>query len=364
MFDPTVLETFLALVEIDSPSGEEAAIASDLVTRLRALGCDAWTDAHGNVVGRRAGRGAGASLPPLLLSAHMDTVVPGHGVKARVADGIVRSDGSTILGADDKAGLTAILVALARTGNDGEASRPVELALTVQEETGLTGSKLMDHRQFEAREAIVIDSAGPVGAIVGKGPAQESLVVEIHGTASHAGVAPEAGVSAIVVAARAINGMRLGRIDATTTANLGTIQGGMATNIVPPTVVIRGEARGIYPSALASQVAHMRERFEAAAAEAGATVDITVTRSYDAIDLDEGTPLVQLVQRAMRSVDVAPQMITTGGGSDANVMAGRGFTVANLGFGVVGPHALDEHISVADLNRIADVVTAILNDLG
>ena len=125
MFDPTVLETFLALVEIDSPSGEEAAIASDLVTRLRALGCDAWTDAHGNVVGRRAGRGAGASLPPLLLSAHMDTVVPGHGVKARVADGIVRSDGSTILGADDKAGLTAILVALARTGNDGEASRPV-----------------------------------------------------------------------------------------------------------------------------------------------------------------------------------------------------------------------------------------------
>jgi tripeptide aminopeptidase len=138
----------------------------------------------------------------------------------------------------------------------------------------------------------------------------------------------------------------------------------MATNIVPPTVVIRGEARGIYPSALASQVAHMRERFEAAAAEAGATVDITVTRSYDAIDLDEGTPLVQLVQRAMRSVDVAPQMITTGGGSDANVMAGRGFTVANLGFGVVGPHALDEHIAVADLNRIADVVTAILGDLG
>jgi tripeptide aminopeptidase len=220
----------------------------------------------------------------------------------------------------------------------------------------------MDHAQFVAREAIVIDSAGPVGAIVGRGPAQESLTFEIHGKASHAGVSPEAGISAIVVAARAIEGMRLGRIDATTTANLGTIHGGLATNIVPASVVIHGEARGIDPSSLAAQVEHMRERFETAASVAGATVDVTVKRSYDAIVLETDTPLVQLVQRAMRSVDVSPHMISTGGGSDANVMAGRGITVANLGFGVVGPHALDEHISVADLNRIADVVTAILID--
>ena len=364
MFDPTVLETFLALVQIDSPSGEEAAIASDLISRLSSLGCEAWTDPHGNVVGRRPGLGAGASLPPIILSAHMDTVVPGHGVRPQVVDGVIRSDGATILGADDKAGLTAILTALARTLVDGESSRPVELALTVQEETGLTGAKLMDHSQFVAREAIVIDSAGPVGAIVGKGPAQDSLTIEIHGKASHAGVAPELGISAIVVAARAIEGMRLGRIDATTTSNLGTIHGGMATNIIPPHVVIHGEARGIHPEHLAAQVAHMRERFESEASAAGATVDIVVTRSYDAINLDEDTPLVQLVQRAMRSVDVAPQMISTGGGSDANVMAGRGITVANLGFGVVGPHALDEHISVADLNRVADVVTAILRDIG
>ena len=364
MFDPTVLDTFLTLVQIDSPSGEESAIAADLLARLRLLGCEVWTDPHGNVVGRRPGRGAGASLPPIILSAHMDTVVPGHGVRPQVVDGVIRSDGSTILGADDKAGLTAILTALARTNADGESSRPVELALTVEEETGLTGAKLMDHDQFVGREAIVIDSAGPVGAIVGKGPAQDSLTVVVHGKASHAGVSPEAGVSAIVVAANAISGMRLGRIDATTTANLGTIEGGLATNIIPARLVIRGEARGINPASLNAQVAHMRERFESEASALGATVEITVTRSYDAINLDEDTPVVQLVQRAMRSVDVAPQMISTGGGSDANVMAGRGISVANLGFGVVGPHALDEHISVADLNRIADVVTAILNDLG
>jgi tripeptide aminopeptidase len=363
MFDPTVLDTFLALVQIDSPSGEEAVIASHLIDRLTSLGCEAWTDSHGNVVGRRPGRGDGASLPPIILSAHMDTVVPGHGVRPRVVDGVVRSDGSTILGADDKAGLTAILTALARTMADGASSRPVELALTVQEETGLTGAKLMDHSQFVARDAIVIDSAGPVGAIVGKGPAQDSLTFEIHGKASHAGVSPEDGISAIVVAANAIDGMRLGRIDATTTANLGVIHGGMATNIIPPSVVIRGEARGIHPESLAAQVAHMRERFESAARALGATVDITVTRMYDSINLDENTPVVQLVQRAMRSVDVAPLMISTGGGSDANVMAGRGISVANLGFGVVGPHALDEHISVADLNRVADVVTAILSDV-
>ena len=197
-------DTFLTLVRIDSPSGEEAAIATELVARLQALGCEAWTDSHGNVVGRRAGRGAGASLPPLLLSAHMDTVVPGHGVRPLVSDGVVRSDGTTILGADDKAGLTAILIALGRTLADGESCRPVELALTVEEETGLTGAKLMDHAQFVAREAIVIDSAGPVGAIVGKGPAQDSLTFEVHGKASHAGVSPEAGISALVVAANAI----------------------------------------------------------------------------------------------------------------------------------------------------------------
>jgi tripeptide aminopeptidase len=190
------------------------------------------------------------------------------------------------------------------------------------------------------------------------------LTFEFHGKASHAGIAPEAGISAVVVAANAISGMKLGRIDATTTANLGTIHGGMATNIIPPSVVIHGEARGIDPVSLDAQVAHMRERFKSAAAAAGATVDITISRSYEAISLDEDTPIVQLVQRAMRSVDVSPPMISTGSGSDANVMAGRGISVANLGFGVVGPHALDEHIPVADLNRIADVVTAVLRDLG
>ena len=363
MPDPSVLDTFLELVRIDSPSGEEAAIGAHLLGRLVEVGCEAWQDVHGNVLGRRAGRGAGASLPPILLSAHMDTVVPGHGVRPVVVDGIVRSDGTTILGADDKAGLTAILTALGRTTGDGVASRPVEIAFTVQEETGLVGAKLLDQSQFVARDGIVIDSAGPVGAIVGRGPAQDSLTFEVIGRASHAGVAPEAGISAIIVAARAIAGMRLGRIDASTTANLGTIAGGMATNIIPPQVVVRGEARSLELDLLAAQVAHMRECFETAAREAGATVIVTVTRSYEAIALAETAPVVQLVERAMRSVDVTPLMISTGGGSDANVLAGRGLSVANLGFGVVGPHALDEHVSVDDLNRIANVATAILTDL-
>ncbi|MSQ43738.1 MAG: M20/M25/M40 family metallo-hydrolase [Chloroflexi bacterium] len=357
-----VLDAFLTLVRIDSLSGDEGAVADRLRGYLQDAGCQVWSDPVGNLLARRAGHGAGSALPPLLLSAHMDTVEPGHGIQPRIVDGVVRSDGTTILGADDKAGVAAILTALRQTNGTGASCCPIEVAFSVQEEVGLIGAKHLDLTQFASRTAIVMDSAGPVGSIVARAPSQDTMTIEITGQASHAGVAPEQGVSAIVAAARAIAGMRLGRIDAETTANIGVIRGGMATNIIPAHVTMRGEARSLDESRLAAQTAHMRECFETAAHDLGAKVDFWVERSYASFSLSPESAVVRRVSRAMATVGVEANLISTGGGSDANIFMGAGIETANLGFGMMGPHSVDEHIAVADLQQAALILTAVLSD--
>ncbi len=357
-----VLDTFLALVRIDSLSGDEGAVAERLRGYLKDAGCQVWSDPAGNLLARRAGQGAGSTLPPLLLSAHMDTVEPGHGIQPRIVDGVVRSDGTTILGADDKAGVAAILTALRQTNGKGSSCCPVEVAFSVQEEVGLIGAKHLDLTQLASKTAIVMDSAGPVGSIVARAPSQDTMTIEITGQASHAGVAPEQGVSAVVVAARAIAGMRLGRIDPETTANIGVIRGGMATNIIPAHVTMRGEARSLDEGRLKAQTAHMRECFETAAHELGAKVDFWVERSYASINLSPDSAVVRRVSRAMAAIGVEASLISTGGGSDANIFMGAGIETANLGFGMMRPHSVDEHIAVADLRQAALILTAILSD--
>lgn len=357
-----VLDAFLALVRIDSLSGDEGAVAERLRGYLKDAGCQVWSDPAGNLLARRAGQGAGSTLPPLLLSAHMDTVEPGHGIQPRIVDGVVRSDGTTILGADDKAGVAAILTALRQTNGEGSSCCPVEVAFSVQEEVGLIGAKHLDLTQLASKTAIVMDSAGPVGSIVARAPSQDTMTIEITGQASHAGVAPEQGVSAVVVAARAIAGMRLGRIDPETTANIGVIRGGMATNIIPAHVTMRGEARSLDEHRLKAQTAHMRECFETAAHELGAKVDFWVERSYASINLSPDSAVVRRVSRAMAAIGVEASLISTGGGSDANIFMGAGIETANLGFGMMRPHSVDEHIAVADLRQAALILTAILSD--
>jgi tripeptide aminopeptidase len=344
------LDTFLELVQIDSPSGQEAEVADYLLRALGGLGIVAERDRTGNVIARRAGRGHGAGQPPLLLCAHMDTVQqPGTSVRPRIDDGVIRSDGTTILGADDKAGITAVLEALRVVAEQRLASLPLELAFTVQEETGLTGSKQLDMAGLRARRALVLDSNGPVGTIVNRAPAQNSFDVAVHGRAAHAGVSPELGVSAIQAAARALAGMRLGRIDAETTANVGVISGGAATNIVPERVELKGEARSRDEAKLQAQTDHMVELFRSAAAQDGARADVSVRRVYGAIDVPAESPLVATIAAAMRRCGLTPELVPTGGGSDANILNAAGVEAVNLGIGYTNPHSVDECLAVADL---------------
>ncbi len=333
-------------------------MAQRLLTELAALGVEAALDANGNVVGRRAGASTLAGAPPILFSAHMDTVQPGRGVEPVVEDGVVRSSGTTILGADDKAGLAAILEALRVTR--GTDCRPVEIAFTVQEETGLTGAKGLDLTRFAARQAVVLDSNEVVGSIVNQAPAADKLHVVVHGKAAHAGVSPELGVSAIQAAARALAEMRLGRIDDETTANIGVINGGTADNIIPDRVELTGGARSRNEAKLAAQIEHMRSHFEREATAMGARAEVTVTHSYGRIDVPPDAPLIRALEAAIRRVGLEPRLLPTGGGSDANILNDKGIAAVNLGVGYRDMHSTGENIAVADLARVADITIQVL----
>ncbi|MDO8689292.1 MAG: M20/M25/M40 family metallo-hydrolase, partial [Dehalococcoidia bacterium] len=283
-----LLQVFLEMVRIDSPSGEESALARYLMDKLRATGLEPRTDAAGNVLASLKGTG-----PKLLLCAHMDNVPPCRGIKAVVEGDWIRSDGSTILGADDKSGVSVLLEALEVLKEKDISHLPLEIAFTVREEVGLDGARALDTAAMGVAWGLVLDHGDPVETIVVAAPTQNSLDVVIHGRASHAGVSPELGISAIQAASQAIAALPLGRLDAETTANVGTIQGGAARNIVPDQVTVVAEARSHDEAKLAAQTAKIRSAFEAAAAKHGGTVEVNVQPSYSSFSISPDAPVLQ-----------------------------------------------------------------------
>lgn len=351
-----LLQTFLALIQIDSPSGQEDAIAAELLGRLRALEMETHTDPAGNVLARWDGVGSS-----LLLSAHMDTVAPGTGIRPVVEDGVVRSDGTTILGSDDKSGIAVILEVLAVLREQG--IRPsVEVAFTVCEETGLVGAKALDPEWPHSREALVLDSGGPLHALVYGAPASDKFAATVHGQAAHAGSNPEDGINAILVAAQGIAHMPLGRIDEETTSNIGLIQGGQAVNVVPDRVEMRGEARSHDVAKLDAQIAAMRRALEdAVALYPGARLELDIRRSYEAYRLAKNEPLVGRIARALDAMgEPAPEFRLSGGGSDANVFNARGIIAIPVSTGMQAVHTNQEWIAASDMARCAELVLRIL----
>ncbi len=350
-----VLATFLDLVRIDNPSGEEDAIAAHVRSLLEELGLQVEEDSIHNLLARVPGEGE-----PLLLNAHLDSVAPCRGVRPVVADGVVRSNGYTVLGADDLAGVTAIIAGVRETLERGRPHRAVEILLTVQEEVGLRGAASFDVRSLRAREGYTLDSDGDFGSIVVGAPAQDSLYVEVIGRAAHAGIVPEHGINAIAVAGAALAAMPLGRIDAETTANIGIIKGGSATNIVPAQVELWGEARSHDQDKLVAQVQEMVAALEEAARVRGAHVRVEITHRYDTYRLDQDLPVVQRASAILRAMGVEPRYRVSGGGSDVNIFAQRNLSVANLSVGYREIHSTNEHIAVADLVRSTEMVVRLL----
>src|ERR671916_2331625 len=249
----------------------------------------------GNVIARFPGTIPGAET--IMMSAHMDTVVPGEGVKPIVEGDIIRSDGTTVLGGDDKSGCAVIIETIRCLQEQNIPHAPIEAVFSICEEVGLLGAKHVDVSRLNSKYGLVFDSDDP-GFLFTKGPSANHMEWKIYGLESHAGVAPEQGISAIKIAAEAISGMKLGRIDDETTANVGVIEGGKATNIITNYVLLRGEARSHSDDKLEAQTRHMTECFERAAAKYEVTVEgVTtrgrvethVSREYWAMDVPESS---------------------------------------------------------------------------
>jgi tripeptide aminopeptidase len=365
---------FLELVQIDSLSRREHAVALRLQREVESAGAACRFDSagekvrgdSGNLIAKIPGNVAGAL--PFLLAAHMDTVAPGEGVKPIVEGDVIRTDGTTVLGGDDKSGCAVICEVLHRLRESEIPHGPIEAVFTICEEIGLQGARNLDLAQIAAKEGLVYDSDAP-GYLVVRAPSSVGIRFTVKGLEAHAGVAPERGLSAIKIAAAAIAPMRLGRIDDETTANLGVIEGGRAGNIVPGEVAVRGEARSRNAAKLQSQVEHMIACFKEAVASASvvvdgqryeATLEHSVHRAYDGMDIPEDAPLVKKVIEAARRLGRTLEPQGTGGGCDANILNQRGIVAANVGTGMREIHTTREWLDVNDMIAAVDLTLEVL----
>lgn len=360
-----LVDQFMAMVKISSPSRQEGAFAVYLQQELEALGFSVAMDSAGDQAGGNTGNliatlQGRTDIEPLLFCCHMDTVLPCANIQPVIADGVIRSDGTTILGGDDKAGIAAIFEGLRRVQERALPHGLLQVVFTICEEVGMHGAKGLDYSKIKATRVFVLDAEGPVGQIVVQGPAKDSLTVLIQGRTAHAGLNPERGISAIQVAARAIDRMRLLRIDTVTTANIGTIRGGSATNIVSDQVELTAEARSLENDKLDVQSAHMKACLDVAATEFGAVAKVDIQRSYAAFKLTENEPVVRQCMDAMASLGLTPQLVATGGGSDCNIFNALGMTAVDVAVGMTDVHTTQESIKVADLEAAARLVEAII----
>ncbi|MEW6552988.1 MAG: M20/M25/M40 family metallo-hydrolase [Actinomycetota bacterium] len=365
-----LLETFLQLVKIDSESRHEGAVVDHLCGVARECGLDPFVDDAAKALGGEAGNvyvkvpAAGVSAPPIIFSAHLDTVSPGKGVDPVVKGGVVTSGGDTVLGADCKAG-TAVAMELMRLSSLGELRHgPLEFIFTVAEEEQLQGARNLVWERIESRHAFVLDGAGWVGEVINASPAQENLEFVFKGRAAHAGVEPEKGVNAIHGASWAISLMRLGRIDSETTANIGVIQGGRAVNIVPDRVIVAGEVRSLDPNKLEGQRQSMMRAAMEAEVAVGVGVEVKVERAYEGFFIDPADPVIQLASEAGKSMGMRVEVKPSGGGSDANILNAAGIKALVLSMGVMEPHTTHEHIGVDELHRLLRFCSAIAGSAG
>lgn len=364
-----LLNEFLELVQIDSETKDEGKIAEVLKQKFSGLGLEVIEDDAREKTGHGAGNlictlpGTKEGVDPIYFTSHMDTVVPGKGVKPSIKDGYVVTDGTTVLGADDKAGLAVMLEVIRVLKEQNIPHGEIQFIITVGEESGLVGAKALDRSLIKAKYGFALDSDGKVGDIVVAAPTQAKISVVVHGKKAHAGVAPEKGVSAITCAAKAIAKMPLGRIDEETTANIGRFEGQGPTNVVCDRVEILAEARSLVPEKMEKQVRKMKEAFESTAAEMGARVEVDVEVLYPSFKFGAGDHVVEVAKKAAEKIGRTPRLLRSGGGSDANIIAGFGIPTVNLAVGYEDIHTTDEKMPIEELNKLAEMVLAIIDEV-
>lgn len=365
MNEERLIRQFTEMLEIDSESGEEREIADYLIELFNKMDVEIIEDDSAKITGHGAGnlliRVKGTSnAAPVYFTVHMDTVTPGKGIKPKIEGGYIVSDGTTILGSDDKAGIAAIIEALNVIRENKIPHGDIEIVITAGEESGLVGAKAFDTSQLKSRFGYAVDSTGKVGTVVTSAPTQSKIEAHVHGKTAHAGVAPEEGVSAINIAAKAVSMMTLGRIDEETTANIGRIEGGSATNIVADYAYVLAETRSLDPEKMEAQARHMKEAFEAAAAELGGRAEVTIEKMYDHLHAELDSEVVTTVRTAIGNIGREPEFISLGGGSDGNVFNGKGIQTVVLGLGYENIHTTSERMPIEELVKAAELIVEII----
>jgi tripeptide aminopeptidase len=365
---------FTELVQIDSVSKKEGAIAKVLKNKLESMGAEVVIDQAGPKVGSDTGNliarfsGTQEEGPPLLINAHMDTVQPGEGIKVRYEDGLFSTDGTTILGADDKSALAIIIEAITILQEQRLPHRSLELVITVCEEVGLLGAKNLDYSLLKAPYGYSLDATDTDGIVI-KAPAANHLHFEVRGRDAHAGAAPEKGINAIQLASRAISKMAIGRLDDETTANIGVIEGGTATNIVPGLVTVSGEVRSHSPAKLDQQTKKIVQCFEeeissykeAFPSDDGLPrLEALVREDFSVMKTPEDHPVVSMAVEAAKRLGREMKTKTSGGGSDANIFFGHGIVTGILGTGMKDMHTVRESIRLKDMVRSAELLLEII----
>lgn len=363
---PSVAQLFVRLSEIASPSRDEGRIAAMVKDELASLGAEISEDdaatrigaGCNNILARFAPTAEGGT--PIAFAAHLDTVPNRAPIEVELVDGMLTNRNAAILGGDDKSAVAAILQAMRQIIDDGIPHAGVELLFTPCEEIGLKGAGAFDPARLQAGFGFVYDHTGEIGRIVTRAPSLRKIHATFVGTPAHAGIVPEDGRSAIGAAAAAIDRMPLGRVDAETTANVGTIDGGTATNVVAGRCSLLAEARSLTDARLAAQVTAMIDALTWAASEHEVDVEIRVDREFDGYALGERDPQVALAARALANSGCTPEFVTAGGGSDVNALITNGFPAVNLCNAMIDIHTDTERIAVASLTALVDVTLAII----
>lgn len=357
-----LLETFLELVNINGESGNEILVSNFLQKKLADIGLTVAVDeasksfngTTGNVIGFWGG--TDDSMPSILLSAHMDTILPTKNIKTVIKDNRIKTDGNTILGADNRVGVSVILELLRVLKEQNLPHPPIYVVFSVAEEIGMYGSKYIStNQEIDAKIGFVFDSSAMPGNVIINAPSSRKLEIKLIGKSAHAAVNPSAGVSAIKIAGNAISKIDIGKFEDNSTFNIGKINGGKAINIVPDIVELEAEYRGFDYDLMNQKIEEVRSIFKIEADKLGGTIKFNEIEKYELFNLDLTSAPVEIAFEAIRKLGLEPKGIRYSGGSDANIYNSIGISTVNLGMGFQNVHSTNENIMLNNLYKDAEI---------
>jgi len=362
-----LIETFFELLKIKSPSRDEKQIADYVSNILLNLGLKIMTDDEGKKIGSNTGniialmesnsKSGATGTTPLFFGAHLDTVKVNGEIKPEIRDKkIVNKNKNCILGADDKVAIAAIIEAIRTIKDFKIKTGDIYLIFTIAEEVGLLGSRNMNLKPLKAKYGFLFDGDGDIGTIFNQAPFHNAIDITIIGKAAHAGISPEKGINAIQVASHTISKMNLGRIEPGTTCNIGIIEGGIATNIIPEKVEIKAEARSLKEDKLEKLTSKIINDFVTCAKENGAKAKFKVKREYDGFKILQNELPIIMAKNIFKKLGIKSKIISTVGGSDVNILNSKGKMAINLSAGMENVHSSKEYVKIAELEKLTILI--------